>query len=66
VTGVRDGQATVAFGSTDSDPLSELIEVRDVLRGAHLSLDCDLVLGEVIHDDLASEETSTLIPEVVA
>ena len=66
VTSVRVGQATVAFASTPSDPLAELIEVREVLRGVHLLLDCDLTLGEVIHDYLASEETNTLAPQEVA
>ena len=65
-TSVRVGQATVAFASTPSDPLADLIEVREVLGGANLLLDCDLTLGEVIHDYLASEETTTLAPMRVA
>ena len=56
----RSGPASLAFASTGSDPLADLIEVREVLGGVHFRLDCDLTLGEVIHDYLAPEETPTL------
>jgi acetoacetate decarboxylase len=63
---VRSGQASVAFASTSSDPLEDLIDVREVLGGMHFCLDCDLTLGEVIHDYLAIEETATRTPQEVA
>jgi acetoacetate decarboxylase len=56
----RTGPASVAFASTASDPLGDLIEVREVLGGVHFRLDCDLTLGEVIHDYLAGEESPAL------
>jgi acetoacetate decarboxylase len=59
---VRVGVADLRFQSTPADPLAELIEVREVLPGIHLSLDCDLTLGEVLHDYLAEE---TLAAQVV-
>ena len=56
----RSGPASVAFASTASDPLGDLIEVREVLGGVHFLLDCDLTLGEVVHDYLADEESPAL------
>jgi acetoacetate decarboxylase len=61
VSDLRGGQASLAFASTGSDPLADLIEVREVLYGMHFRLDCDLTLGEVIHDYLAAEATPTLV-----
>ncbi len=66
VSDTRRGQASVVLANAESDPLAELIEVRDVLGGIHFLLDCDLPLGEVIHDYLASKETTTLAPMRVA
>ncbi|HSJ73684.1 MAG TPA: acetoacetate decarboxylase family protein [Miltoncostaeaceae bacterium] len=66
VSDARRGEASVAFASTASDPLADLIEVRDVVGGVHFVLDCDLVLGEVIHDYLAAEEAPSLAPHEVA
>jgi acetoacetate decarboxylase len=53
VTDARRGRASLEFGSTVTDPLAELIEVAEVLAGVHFHFDCDLTLGEVVHDYLA-------------
>jgi acetoacetate decarboxylase len=52
VSDLRAGEASVAFASAPADPLADLIEVREVLGGVHFLLDCDLMLGEVVHDYL--------------
>ena len=59
---LRAGATTVGFGSAPSDPLAELLEVREDLGGVHLRLDCDLMLGEVVHDYLAAGEGSAERP----
>jgi acetoacetate decarboxylase len=61
VSDMRRGQASVFLANAEFDPLAELIEVREVLGGVHFRLDCDLTLGEVIHDYLASTEAETLV-----
>lgn len=66
VSDLRAGAASVAFASTASDPLADLIEVREVLGGMHFLLDCDLTLGEVIHDYLESEPAAPLTAQEVA
>ena len=66
VSDARRGAASVTFASTASDPLADLIDVREVLGGVHFHLDCDLVLGEVIHDYLAGEETPVAAAQAVA
>jgi acetoacetate decarboxylase len=65
VSDLRAGEASVAFASSLSDPLGDLIEVRQVLGGMHFLLDCDLMLGEVVHDYLLGAEAA-LAPQVVA
>jgi acetoacetate decarboxylase len=66
VSDLRAGPASVAFASTGADPLAELIEVREVLGGMHFRLDCDLTLGEVVHDYLAPEPAAPLAAQEVA
>jgi acetoacetate decarboxylase len=60
VTGARRGEASVAFGSTPSAPLGDVIEIKEVLPAIHFVLDCDLVLGEVLHDYLAIQAAPAL------
>jgi acetoacetate decarboxylase len=55
VSHARRGEASVAFASAVTDPLADLIPVQEVVGGVHFRLDCDLMLGEVVHDYLAGE-----------
>jgi acetoacetate decarboxylase len=66
VSDIRRGEATLALASTGSDPLADLIEVREILGGVHFRLDCDLTLGEVVHDYLVSDEAPALAMPGVA
>jgi acetoacetate decarboxylase len=53
---VRTGVAELAFGSTPADPLAHLVRVTEVVAGFQFEFDCDLTLGEVVHDYLAPDE----------
>lgn len=58
VTSARGGAARLSLGGGGEDPLADLIPVREVLPGARIELDFDLVYGEVVHDYLAEAAPS--------
>jgi hypothetical protein len=42
-----------------------LVEISEVLGGVRFVLDCDLVLGEVIHDYLTTPVSAPSAPDIL-
>jgi acetoacetate decarboxylase len=57
---VRPGEATLRLGSTESDPLG-MVSVLEVVRGVYTIGGFVLDYGEVVHNYLAEEETTTAL-----
>jgi acetoacetate decarboxylase len=65
-TEVRRGSGGLRIGDGPDDPLTGLIGVREVLDGHRMTLSFDLLHGEVVHDYLDGESTTTAVREIVA
>ena len=58
VTRARGGEAQLRLAGGGEDPLADLIPVSEVLPGARIELDFDLLFGEVVHDYLTEAGTT--------
>jgi acetoacetate decarboxylase len=65
VSDARRGEASLAFANAASAPLADLVEISEVLGGVRFVLDCDLVLGEVIHDYLTTPVSAPSAPDIL-